>query len=196
MLNDLQIFLDGELIDENEISFETSLAVLQHEKTDQVISVFEINQEAFLQSIKTNKFCYFNRSKNTISTFGLLDGNFASITKIYIQKDPIKFLFKVKMNLSKTCFGESFKAQKLGILDSLLLEINKNENYQDKHEIYKSFSKNTQNLILENSKMEISPSLQKLRIKEFAKQSLLDLFSILSKNGLKPEDLTKDLPKI
>lgn len=69
--------------------------VIQDFVSNQVLMQAFMDEEAFLQSIKTNRITFFSRSKNRLWTKGESSGNFLDIKEYFLDCDSDSLLFKV-----------------------------------------------------------------------------------------------------
>jgi phosphoribosyl-ATP pyrophosphohydrolase/phosphoribosyl-AMP cyclohydrolase len=70
-------------------------AIIQDERTLQVLMLGYMNKEAFLKTKKETKVTFFSRSKNRLWTKGETSGNFLWVTDIKIDCDNDTLLIKV-----------------------------------------------------------------------------------------------------
>lgn len=69
--------------------------VVQHYKTDKVLMVAYMNEEAFNLTIKTGKMTYFSRSRNEIWVKGVTSGHFQYVKELSMDCDLDTMLAKV-----------------------------------------------------------------------------------------------------
>lgn len=98
------------------INFEKSAglvpAIIQDDKTLQVLMLGYMNEEAYLKTVKEQKVTFFSRSKNRLWTKGETSGNFLIVKDIRIDCDQDAILIKATpqgptCHTGKTsCFSE------------------------------------------------------------------------------------------
>ena len=87
-------------------------AIIQDDKTQKVLMLGFMNEEALEKSIKTGKVTFFSRTKNRLWTKGEESGNFLNIVSLMDDCDNDTLLIKVDPvgpvchTGSDTCFGE------------------------------------------------------------------------------------------
>lgn len=77
-------------------------AIIQDHLTNQVLMLGYMNQESFNITQKTQKVCFFSRTKNAIWTKGETSGNFLLVQKILLDCDNDSLLIKV-IPVGPTC---------------------------------------------------------------------------------------------
>ena len=70
--------------------------IVQHYKTQEVLMLAYMNEEAFNQTIKTGKMTYFSRSRNTLWVKGETSGHFQYVKSLTIDCDCDTLLAKVE----------------------------------------------------------------------------------------------------
>ena len=84
-------------------------------KTDKVLMVAYMNEEAFNLTIKTGKMTYFSRSRNEIWVKGLTSGHFQYVKSLTLDCDNDTILAKVRQvgaachTGNRTCFFRNIK---------------------------------------------------------------------------------------
>ncbi|MDR1203131.1 MAG: bifunctional phosphoribosyl-AMP cyclohydrolase/phosphoribosyl-ATP diphosphatase HisIE [Tannerellaceae bacterium] len=87
-------------------------AIIQDNKTNKVLMLGFMNEEAYQQTKETGKVTFFSRTKNRLWTKGETSGNFLSVKQILIDCDRDTLLIKadpagpVCHTGNDTCFGE------------------------------------------------------------------------------------------
>jgi len=87
-------------------------AIIQDDKTQKVLMLGFMNEEALEKSIETGKVTFFSRTKNRLWTKGEESGNFLNIVSLMDDCDNDTLLIKVDPvgpvchTGSDTCFGE------------------------------------------------------------------------------------------
>jgi phosphoribosyl-ATP pyrophosphohydrolase/phosphoribosyl-AMP cyclohydrolase len=87
-------------------------AVIQDNKTNKVLMLGFMNEEAYRQTVETGKVTFFSRTRNCLWTKGETSGNFLSVKQILTDCDRDTLLIKadpsgpVCHTGSDTCFGE------------------------------------------------------------------------------------------
>ncbi len=69
-------------------------AVVQHEKTGEVLMVAYMNQETLDMTIKTKKATFWSRSRQEVWVKGATSGNYLNVTKILVDCDEDCLLIK------------------------------------------------------------------------------------------------------
>ncbi len=70
--------------------------VTQDYKSNKILMVGFVNEDAFMTTLKTQKATYFSRSKNRLWTKGEESGNYQEIVDILIDCDNDTLIYKVK----------------------------------------------------------------------------------------------------
>ncbi len=103
--------------------------IIQDFVSNQVLMQAFMNEEAFLQSIKTNRITFFSRSKNRLWTKGESSGNFLDIKEYFLDCDGDSLLFTVVPRGpvchtgQHSCYGnESFRTSVLDRLGSIIAQ--------------------------------------------------------------------------
>jgi phosphoribosyl-ATP pyrophosphohydrolase/phosphoribosyl-AMP cyclohydrolase len=87
-------------------------AVIQDNKTNKVLMLGFMNEEAYRKTVETGKVTFFSRTRNCLWTKGETSGNFLSVKQILTDCDKDTLLIKadpagpVCHTGSDTCFGE------------------------------------------------------------------------------------------
>ncbi|MDR1624188.1 MAG: bifunctional phosphoribosyl-AMP cyclohydrolase/phosphoribosyl-ATP diphosphatase HisIE [Tannerellaceae bacterium] len=87
-------------------------AIIQDNKTNKVLMLGFMNEEAYQQTKETGKVTFFSRTKNRLWTKGETSGNFLSVKQILTDCDNDTLLIKadpagpVCHTGNDTCFGE------------------------------------------------------------------------------------------
>jgi phosphoribosyl-AMP cyclohydrolase / phosphoribosyl-ATP pyrophosphohydrolase len=97
--------------------------IIQDFVSNQVLMQAFMNEEAYLQSIKTKRVTFFSRSKNRLWTKGESSGNFMNIKEYFLDCDSDSLLFKVLPmgpvchTGQYSCYGDNTSG--VGVLSSL-----------------------------------------------------------------------------
>ncbi|WP_185865175.1 bifunctional phosphoribosyl-AMP cyclohydrolase/phosphoribosyl-ATP diphosphatase HisIE [Blattabacterium cuenoti] len=113
----------------NNISFKNGLipVIIQDFKTNKVLMLGFMNEEAYKKSIFDKKVTFYSRSKKRLWTKGEISKNYLFIEKILIDCDKDTLLIKVSPNGpvchkgTDTCWKEINKKNFLFILEDLIL---------------------------------------------------------------------------
>jgi len=70
--------------------------ITQDYKTDEILMLAYMNEEAFKKTYETGKVCYFSRSRNELWIKGETSGNFQELKSISIDCDGDTLLIKIK----------------------------------------------------------------------------------------------------
>jgi len=90
-------------------------AVIQDDSTGRVLMLGYMNAEAFEQSLRQKRICFFSRSKNRLWVKGESSGNFLELVSWRTDCDADALLFRVNQagptchTGSSSCFGETEK---------------------------------------------------------------------------------------
>jgi phosphoribosyl-AMP cyclohydrolase len=78
-------------------------AVAQDADTGQVLMVAWMNREAFEETLRTGRACYFSRSRNKLWRKGEESGNVQQVREVYVDCDADTILLKVKQIGGAAC---------------------------------------------------------------------------------------------
>jgi phosphoribosyl-AMP cyclohydrolase len=78
-------------------------AVAQDADTGQVLMLAWMNQEAYAETLRTGKACYFSRSRNKLWRKGEESGHVQEVRGIFIDCDADTILLKVKQIGGAAC---------------------------------------------------------------------------------------------
>ena len=84
--------------------------IVQDYKTDQVLMLAYMNEEAYLTTLKLGKMTYWSRSRNELWTKGLTSGHVQYVKSLTIDCDNDTILAKVEQvgaachTVNRTCF--------------------------------------------------------------------------------------------
>ena len=90
-------------------------AVVQDYKTNEVLMVGFMNEEAWKKTMKTSKVTFWSRTKNELWTKGETSGNFLFVKKVYVDCDADTILIKAEPKGptchtgKKSCFFKEIK---------------------------------------------------------------------------------------
>jgi phosphoribosyl-AMP cyclohydrolase len=82
-------------------------AIAQDAETGEVLMMAWMNREAFEETIRTGRACYFSRSRNKLWRKGEESGNVQEVRDVYIDCDEDTILLKVKQ-VGKAACHEGF----------------------------------------------------------------------------------------
>lgn len=78
-------------------------AIAQDADTGQVLMIAWMNQEAFDETVRTKRACYYSRSRNRLWRKGEESGNVQDVKGIFIDCDADAVLLKVKQIGGAAC---------------------------------------------------------------------------------------------
>ncbi len=78
-------------------------AIAQDADTGEVLMMAWMNAEAFAETVRTNRACYFSRSRNRLWRKGEESGNVQEVRGIYLDCDLDTVLLKVKQIGGAAC---------------------------------------------------------------------------------------------
>ena len=78
-------------------------AVAQDADTGQVLMLAWMNREAFEETLRTGRACYFSRSRNKLWRKGEESGNVQEVRAVYVDCDADTILLKVKQIGGAAC---------------------------------------------------------------------------------------------
>lgn len=78
-------------------------AIAQDAESGTVLMLAWMNREAFEETVKTNRACYFSRSRNRLWRKGEESGNVQEVKEIYFDCDSDTILLKVKQIGDAAC---------------------------------------------------------------------------------------------
>jgi phosphoribosyl-AMP cyclohydrolase len=78
-------------------------AVAQDADTGEVLMLAWMNREAFEETLRTGRACYFSRSRNRLWRKGEESGNIQEVREIYVDCDADTILLKVKQLGGAAC---------------------------------------------------------------------------------------------
>lgn len=90
-------------------------AIIQDYKTDEILMLGFMNEEAWKKTLKSKKVTFWSRTRKELWTKGETSGNFLNVKKIYIDCDNDTILIKVEPKGptchtgNKTCFFNEVK---------------------------------------------------------------------------------------
>ena len=98
-------------------------AIAQDHQTGEVLMMAWMNQEAFDETVRTGKACYFSRSRNKLWRKGEESGHVQEVKGIYLDCDQDTVLLKVDQiggaachEGYKSCFFRQLKGEKLEVV--------------------------------------------------------------------------------
>ncbi|MFN0199052.1 MAG: phosphoribosyl-AMP cyclohydrolase [Planctomycetaceae bacterium] len=77
--------------------------IAQDEKTGDVLMLAYMNQEAYQETLRTGRICYFSRSRNKLWRKGEESGNVQELKAIYFDCDADTLLVKVNQIGDAAC---------------------------------------------------------------------------------------------
>jgi phosphoribosyl-AMP cyclohydrolase len=78
-------------------------AIAQDAETGQVLMMAWMNKEAFEETLRTKRACYFSRSRNRLWRKGEESGNVQEVREVFIDCDADTVLLKVKQIGGAAC---------------------------------------------------------------------------------------------
>ena len=78
-------------------------AIAQDADSGQVLMLAWMNREAFEETMRTGRACYFSRSRNRLWRKGEESGNVQQVSEIYVDCDADTILLKVKQIGGAAC---------------------------------------------------------------------------------------------
>jgi phosphoribosyl-AMP cyclohydrolase len=78
-------------------------AVAQDARTGEVLMLAYMNEESFLETLRTGRACYFSRSRNRLWRKGEESGNFQEVVEIRVDCDRDALLLKVNQIGGAAC---------------------------------------------------------------------------------------------
>lgn len=84
-------------------------AIAQDADTGEVLMIAWMNQEAFEETLRTGKACYFSRSRNKLWRKGEESGHFQEVREVFVDCDNDAVLLKVKQLGGAACH-EGYKS--------------------------------------------------------------------------------------
>ena len=84
-------------------------AIAQDADTGEVLMLAWMNQEAFEETVRTNRAVYFSRSRNRLWRKGEESGHVQEVTGVYVDCDADTILLKVKQIGGAACH-EGYKS--------------------------------------------------------------------------------------
>lgn len=77
--------------------------IAQDDTTGEVLMMAYMNQEAFAETLRTGRICYFSRSRNRLWRKGEESGNVQELRGIYLDCDADTLLVKVRQIGGAAC---------------------------------------------------------------------------------------------
>jgi phosphoribosyl-AMP cyclohydrolase len=77
--------------------------IAQDDSTGEVLMMAYMNQEAFNETLRTGRVCYFSRSRNRLWRKGEESGNVQELRGVYLDCDADTLLVKVKQIGGAAC---------------------------------------------------------------------------------------------
>jgi phosphoribosyl-AMP cyclohydrolase len=78
-------------------------AIAQDEATGEVLMMAFMNREAFSETLRTGRVCYFSRSRNGLWRKGEESGNVQEVRSLYVDCDADTLLVKVRQIGGAAC---------------------------------------------------------------------------------------------
>src|SRR2546421_5646685 len=78
-------------------------AIAQDADTGQVLMMAWMNREAYEETLRTGRACYFSRSRGRLWRKGEESGNVQEVREVYLDCDADTILLKVKQNGGAAC---------------------------------------------------------------------------------------------
>jgi len=92
-------------------------AVTQDYRSGRVLMVAYMNREAFAETLKTGRACYFSRSRNKLWRKGEESGNFQTIREIRLDCDSDTILLRVDQHGDGAACHEGYESCFFRVLD-------------------------------------------------------------------------------
>jgi len=77
--------------------------ITQDEATGEVLMMAYMNPEAFAETLRTGRACYFSRSRNRLWRKGEESGNVQEVREVYVDCDADALLLKVRQVGGAAC---------------------------------------------------------------------------------------------
>ena len=77
--------------------------IAQDHETGEVLMMAYMNQEAFAETLRTGRVCYFSRSRNSLWRKGEESGNVQEVRGVYLDCDADTLLVKVRQIGGAAC---------------------------------------------------------------------------------------------
>ncbi len=77
--------------------------ITQDEATGEVLMMAYMNHEAFAETLRTGRACYFSRSRNRLWRKGEASGNVQEVCGVYVDCDADTLLLKVRQVGGAAC---------------------------------------------------------------------------------------------
>jgi phosphoribosyl-AMP cyclohydrolase len=84
-------------------------AIAQDSETGEVLMLAWMNQEAYEETLRTGRACYFSRSRNRLWRKGEESGNVQEVVAVFVDCDEDTILLKVKQIGGAACH-EGYKS--------------------------------------------------------------------------------------
>lgn len=98
-------------------------AIAQDADTGEVLMLAWMNQEAYEETLRTGRVCYFSRSRNRLWRKGEESGNVQEVKGVFLDCDADTILLKVKQiggaachEGYKSCFFREVKGDQLSVV--------------------------------------------------------------------------------
>lgn len=78
-------------------------AIAQHDETGDVLMLAYMNQEAYEETLRTGRVCYYSRSRQKLWRKGEESGNFQELKSIYFDCDADTLLVRVNQIGGAAC---------------------------------------------------------------------------------------------
>jgi phosphoribosyl-AMP cyclohydrolase len=104
-------------------------AVAQDADTGEVLMLAWMNREAFAETLRTGRACYFSRSRNKLWHKGEESGHFQEVQGVYVDCDADTILLKVRQlggaachEGYKSCFFRQVEGGGLKVIDEKVFD--------------------------------------------------------------------------
>ena len=173
-------------------------AIIQDTKTNKVLMLGFMNEEALELTKQTNKVTFFSRTKNRLWTKGETSGNFLIVNEIILDCDADSFLIKATPQGhtchtgQDTCFNEKNDTDFLPVLRSIIKErkLKPRENSYTNHLLNLGINKISQKVGEEAVEVVIdSVAGNTERLKEETADLLFHLFVLLENHNIDFADI-------
>src|SRR3989442_3247636 len=92
-------------------------AIAQDHRTGEVLMIAWMNREAFDETVRTGRACYFSRSRNRLWRKGEESGNHQTVREIRIDCDTDTILLRVDQHGDQAACHEGYESCFFRVLD-------------------------------------------------------------------------------
>lgn len=97
--------------------------IAQDETTGEVLMMAYMNQEAFAETLRTGRVCYYSRSRDRLWRKGEESGNVQELSSVYLDCDADTLLVKVRQiggaachEGYRSCFFRQIEGEELNVI--------------------------------------------------------------------------------